>query len=301
MSAIKRPIAPDWGDIQFFLAVAEAGGIGQAAQRLGVNHSTVLRRIAQLEKQLGSRLFDRLPSGYALTAGGNALAEHLKGLADQVESAHRRLSGRDPAIEGSIRVTSSDIVVEGLLMPLLARFRRRHPAVQIQLLMNYGFAELTSHEADVAVRGANRAPAKLVAHRVGHIETVLCASKDYLARAGKNKPLGEHRWVAVDESLSFSMFESWFRKHVREDRVVARIDSLVGVADAVANGLGVGMLPRPLVDARPHLVQLGPPEPALDKPVWVLMHPDVQRTARVRALFDFLKDSLSVDDRLAHH
>lgn len=301
MAAPTRPAPPDWGDIQFFMAVVETGGVGPAAKRLGVNHSTVLRRIAQLEERLGNRLFDRLPGGYALTAGGNALAEHLEGLTEQVEAAQRHLSGRDPAIEGPIRVTSSDIVVEGLLMPLLARFRRRHPAVQIQLIMNYGFAELTTHEADIAVRGANKAPPRLIAHRVGHIETVMCASTEYLARTGRNKPLAEHRWVAVDVSLSFTMFESWLRKHVREDRIVARIDSLVGVADAVAGGLGVGMLPRPLVDSRPQLVQLGPAEPLLDKPIWVLMHPDVQRTARVRALFEFLKDALSVDERLAHH
>jgi DNA-binding transcriptional LysR family regulator len=290
----------DWGDIQFFLAVAETGAIGGAAQRLRVNHSTVLRRIAHLEHSLGGRLFDRLPGGYALTTSGNALAEHLVGLSEQVEAAQRRLTGLDPAIEGPIRVTSSDIVVEGLLMPLLAQFRRRHPAVQIRLVMNYGFTALSRHEADIAVRGADRAPDKLVARGVGHVETVLCASQSYLDRIGAGTPMAEHRWVVVDESLSFATFETWFRRHVGQERVVARIDSLVGVADAVAGGLGVGMLPRPLVHARPQLVQLAPPEPALNKPIWVLMHPDVQHTARVQALFRFLHETLTEDPRLAH-
>lgn len=293
--------ALDWGDIQFFLAVAETGAIGGAAQRLQVNHSTVLRRIAQLERSLGARLFDRLPSGYALTASGNALAEHLAGLSEQVEATQRHLTGLDPTIEGPVRIASSDIVVEGLLMSVLAQFRRRHPGVQIQLVMNYAFTGLSRHEADIAVRGADRAPDNLVARRVGHVETVLCASRHYLERAGTQTPLSEHRWVAVDESLSFSMFEPWFRKRVDKPRVVARVDSLVGVADAVAGGLGVGMLPRPLVHARPQLVQLGPPEPALNKPIWLLMHPDVQRTARVQALFRFLHETLAADARLAHH
>lgn len=293
--------ALDWGDLQYFLAVAETGAIAGAAQRLKVNHSTVLRRIAHLEQALGGRLFDRLPGGYALTASGNALAEHLAGLSEQVEAAQRHLTGLDPAIEGPIRVTSSDIVVEGLLMPLLAQFRQRHPRVRIQLVMNYGYTGLLPHQADVAVRGADQAPADLVGRRVGHIETVLCASRSYLAQVGARAlPLPEHRWVAVDESLAFSMFEGWFRKHVPAASVVARVDSLVGVADAVASGLGVGMLPRPLVQARPQLVQLAPPEPALNKPIWVLMHPDVQHTARVRALFHFLHEALSTDARLAH-
>lgn len=290
----------DWGDIQFFVAVAESGSIGQAAQRLGVHHSTVLRRIAHLERTLACRLFDRLPGGYALTTSGNALAEHLAGLSEQVDAVQRHLTGLDPAIEGPIRVTSSDIVVEGLLMPLLARFRRQHPKVRVQLVMNYGFTALTRREADIAVRGADKVPKDLVARHVGRIETVLCASQAYLERAGPDLPLAAHRWVAVDESLSFALFEDWFRRHVGRDRVVLRVDSLVGVADAVAAGIGLGMLPRPLVHARPQLVQLQPPEPGLDKAIWVLMHPDVQRTARVRALFEFLHEQLAADARLAH-
>lgn len=290
----------DWGDVQYFVAVAESGSIGDAARRLGVNHSTVLRRIAQLEAALACRLFDRLPGGYALTTSGNALAEHLAGLSEQVDSVQRRLNGLDPAIEGPIRVTSSDIVVEGLLMPLLAQFRRAHPKVRVQLVVNYGFAALTRREADIAVRGADKAPKDLVARHVGHVETVLCAAKGYLDRVGHGLPLTEHRWVAVDESLSFALFEDWFRREVGRERVVLRVDSLVGVADAVAAGLGVGLLPRPLVQARPQLVELRPPEPGLDKAIWVLMHPDVQRTARVRALFEFLHERLAGDARLAH-
>lgn len=302
-----KPAAPalastalDWGDLQFFVAVADSGAIGDAARRLGVNHSTVLRRIARLESALACRLFDRLPGGYAPTASGNALAEHLAGLSVQVDSAQRRLTGLDPAIEGPIRVTSSDIVVEGLLMPLLAQFHQRHPKVRLQLVMNYGFTGLTRREADIAVRGADKAPRDLVARHVGQVETVLCASRDYLDRAGRGLPLNEHRWVAVDESLSLALFEEWLRRHVGRERVVVRVDSLVGVADAVAAGIGLGMLPRPLVQARPHLVQLRPPEPGLNKAIWVLMHPEVQHTARVRALFDFLHEQLAADPRLAH-
>ncbi|MFZ5545929.1 MAG: LysR family transcriptional regulator [Pseudomonadota bacterium] len=296
--AMQPPL--DWAHVQFFLAVAEGGSIHGAAQRLSVNHSTVLRRIAALERQLGCRLFDRLPGGYALTAAGNNLAEHLAGLTEQLESAERQVRGLDAALRGPVRVTSSDIVVEGLLMPLLAQFRRRHLQVQVQLVMNYGFAALSKSEADVAVRGADEAPPNLVAQRVGHVESVLCASPSYLQSVGRQQPLDRHRWVVVDESLSFGMFDRWLREHVPPDRVVVRVDSLVGVADAVAHGLGVGVLPRPLIAARPGLVPLGPPEPRLQKPIWVLMHPDVQRTARVRALFEFLVEALAADPNLAH-
>lgn len=300
MSDDRSRDAIDWGHVQYFLAVAESGSIQRAAKRLSVNHSTVLRRIAALEQQLGSRLFDRLPGGYALTSAGNQLAEHLEGLTDVLEGAERQVRGLDTALRGAVRVTSSDVVVEGLLMPLLAQFRRRHPRVQVQLVMNYGFAALSKSEADVAVRGADEAPPHLIAQRVGHIDSVLCASPAYLQALPRDLPLDRHRWVIVDESLFSAMFNRWLRANVAPERVALRVDSLVGVADAVAQGVGVGFVPRPLVAARSDLVQLGPPEPKLQKPIWVLMHPDVQHTARAQALYRFLVESLLADPNLSH-
>lgn len=300
MSDDRSRDAIDWGHVQYFLAVAESGSIQRAAKRLLVNHSTVLRRIAALEQQLGSRLFDRLPGGYALTSAGNQLAEHLDGLTDVLEGAERQVRGLDTALRGAVRVTSSDVVVEGLLMPLLAQFRRRHPQVQVQLVMNYGFAALSKSEADVAVRGADEAPPHLIAQRVGHIDSVLCASPQYLQALPPDLPLDRHRWVIVDESLFSSMFNQWLRTNVAPERVALRVDSLVGVADAVAQGAGVGFVPRPLVAARPDLVQLGAPEAKLRRPIWVLMHPDVQHTARAQALYRFLVDALLADPNLSH-
>lgn len=290
----------DWSGVQFFVAVAETGSIAGAARRLRVHHSTVLRRIAQLEDDLGCRLFDRLPDGHVLTANGNALAQHLAGVSDHVDSMQRQLTGLDPSLEGTLRVTSSDIIVEGLLMPCMAEFRRRHPRLRLQLVTGYQFTALTRRDADVAVRGADRAPHDLIARRVGHIETVLCASKRYLARAGAHLPLAEQRWITLHESVTFPRLDAWMRTHVSRERIVLRADSLAASADAVAAGLGIGLLPRPLVAARSELVQLGEPEPGLEKQIWVLMHPEMQRSARAHALFQFLCESLSTDARLAH-
>src|SRR5262245_45372270 len=116
-----------WSDLQYFVAVGRGGSIAGAARALRVNHSTVLRRIASLEAALGVRLFDRLPGGYALTTAGNELNERLAGMADQVDAAQRQLTGRDAAITGAIRLTTTDTLLVGLLMPVLARFRAAHP------------------------------------------------------------------------------------------------------------------------------------------------------------------------------
>ena len=300
MSVSTRGNANDWSDLQFFTAVAQGGSIANAARLLGVNHSTVLRRVAGLETALGSRLFDRLPTGYALTAAGNALAEDLSGVSEQIDAAHRRLLGLDEEIRGTVKLASSDIIVEGLLMPLLAEFRQRHRAVSIQLHTSFGAAHLSRQEADIAVRSTDQPPGHLIARCVGELESVLCASRAYLDAGGATRSIAQHRWIAIDESLGFANVERWLQAHVPTQQVVARIDSVLGVADAVAGGLGVGIVPRPLMAARPELVQLAPPDPLLSEPVWVLVHADAQRMARVHLLSEFLHDRLVADPHLAH-
>jgi len=289
-----------WDDLQHFLAVCRQTTIGGAARMLGVNHSTVLRRIASLESALGQRLFDRLPSGYALTEHGNALAANLAGVAEQIETAERRVAGGDLAIQGVIRLTSTDTIVHSLLMPYIAEFRERHPAVEIQIVVNNSFLSLTQREADVAVRGSNRPPENLVGRRVGAIETALYASRGYVKSLGKKPTHDDYRWVAPDESLAHLESAKWIRQHVRREQVVMRVDNLVGLVDAVEAGVGVGLLLCPLADRRKALVRLEAPLRLMDTQIWVLTHPDLKQVARIRALTDFLFERLSADTQLRH-
>lgn len=290
----------NWDDLQHFLAVCRQGSISAAATLLQVNHSTVLRRIGHLESTLGVTLFDRLPGGYALTSAGNQLAESLGGIAEQIESAQRQLTGRDLAISGTVRFTTTDTLAHGLLMPVIASFQQAHPQVQIELFVNNSFSSLTQREADVAVRGTNKPPVNLVGRRVGVIQTGLYASRAYLKTLGRQHGFDDYRWVAPDESLSHLEQAKWLRTSVPAERVALRCDSLVGMVEAVAHGLGVGMLLCPLAAARPELVTLQPPVPQLDTQLWVLTHPDLRQVARVRAFAQYLFEALSNDTRLLH-
>jgi DNA-binding transcriptional LysR family regulator len=293
-----RPLA--WDELQVFDAVCQAGSISGAAQRLHVNHSTVLRRIGALEVRLAVRLFDRLPGGYALTAHGNALRDRIAGVADVVEGAQRHLMGLDAAIRGSIRITTTDTLLPGLLLPLLAQFRQRHPGVQLQVTVNNSFLNLTQREADVAIRGTNKPPGNLVGRHVGDIQTALYASREFLERLGRRHAIDDMVFVGADESLAHLDQAKWLRKHVAAERVALRLDSLSAMVEAVCQGVGAGMLLCPLADARPELVRLAPPDPALDTQVWVLSHPDLRQVARVRALTAFLCEALGASPLLAH-
>lgn len=290
----------EWADLQYFLAVCEHGSIGAAARALDVNHSTVLRRISNLERALDVRLFDRLPRGYALTAKGHELAANVAGVPEQLDAAQRRVTGADLALGGTIRITAPDALIQELLMPLLARFQATHPAVRLELVAGNSFLNLTQREADVAVRGSNHPPENLVGRRAGVIRTALYASRDYLATLGPTHTVADYRWVGHDTALSHLMSAKWMAKNIAPERIVLRLDSLVAMARAVDTGIGAGWLLCPLADARSGLVRLGPPPDELDTQIWVLTHPDLKRVARIRALTDFLFAALSQDPRLAH-
>jgi DNA-binding transcriptional LysR family regulator len=298
----RRPAIPtplEWSDLQFFVAVCERGSVGAAAKALGVNHSTVLRRIANLERTLAVRLFDRLPSGYALTEQGRALEAGVAGVQDQLDAAQRQITGSDLALGGTIRLTAPDTLSQAFLVPLLAEFQAAHPAVHLELVAGNNFLNLTQREADVAVRGSNHPPENLVGRRAGVIQTALYGSSDYLKALGRKHTKADYRWVGHDPALSHLLSAKWMAKHVAPERVVFRVDSLVSMAHAVAAGFGVGWLLCPLGDAREELKRIEAPRADFDTQVWVLTHPDLKRVARIKALTDFLYERLSSDGRLA--
>lgn len=287
----------DWDDLRHFLAIVERGSISGAAALLKVNHSTVLRRIGALEDRLAQRLFDRLPGGYALTAEGHALAEGLAGVRERIEAAQRALQGGDEQLRGTLRLTTTDTLLHGLLLPVLADFRARHPEVQLEVTVGNSFLSLTQREADVAVRGTNQPPENLVGRRAGVIRTALYAAPRYLDTLPPGAGPADWQWIALDESLAHLEQARRVRAQVEPARIALRFDTLVGMADAVAAGLGVGWLLCPLAAQR-GLVALEPPAPEMDTGIWVLTHPDLKALARVRALTEHLFDALSADARL---
>lgn len=288
----------DWDDFRVFLAVGQAGSLSGAARQLGVNHSTVLRRLGALEARMAVRLFDRLPAGYAMTLAGEALHERLQGVGEQIDAAQRHLMGLDLRLTGVIRITSTDTFMAGLLGPILADFRALHPGIELQVVMNNLFLSLTKREADVAIRPTNAPPDHLVGRRAGRLQTAVYASKAYLAKHPATTPLAAHDWVAPDEGLSHLLQAKWLREQVPPARIAARVDSLVGMTQLVKRGLGLGMLLCMLADAEDELVQVEPPREALDTQVWVLTHPDLKEVARIKAFTDFAYAWLVADAKV---
>lgn len=284
----------DWDDCQYFLAVAAEGSVSAAARRMDQSHSTVIRRLDKLERALDVRLFERFQSGYMLTATGEELLALLGPINEGMQDVARKIGGRNAALQGSIRVTTTDTLLDTLVLPAVGKFRLAYPGIRIQLTIDNRFVNLSRRDADVAVRPSNAPPDNLIGRRAGRLQTAPYAARQYLdRRTGKDDDWASHDWVAPDESLGHLRQAAWLRHHVPAERQVVSVDSLLGMVGVVQAGIGAGMLLSLLAEQRTGLIRLAPPDPALDTDVWILSHPDLRRVKRIRAFTDFMFEELS--------
>src|SRR6201997_3722752 len=282
----------DWDDVRYFLAVARGGSVRAAAERLGVNHSTVLRRIAQLEERLGARMFEKLPSGYRLTAAGEEVLE----LANQMEaSSHQletRVFGRDQSVRGRLRVTLAPPLATHLLMPDFADFARLHPDIEIDILSSGELVNLTNREADVAIRVVyDRKTLPLNLHGLKGPELFggVYMSRDRLAawRAGAPDPI---RWIVI----SIHGVPDWASEgEVRTTGVPFRTTDAESQIVAVRQGLGMTTLPCFVGDADPLLARVPGADLHMYGMVWLLTQGETRKTKRVRLFTEFVSKRLT--------
>jgi DNA-binding transcriptional LysR family regulator len=281
----------DWNDLRYLLAVAEHGSLSSAARALTVNHSTVLRRIGRFEDQLAVRLFERLPSGYALTAAGEALANSARQISETVTSVERRIVGQDLRLSGSLRVATTDTLALFVLPAMVARFREAHPQVQIELAAGNVQADLTRRDADVAVRPTRRPPDHLIGRKVCRVAYAPYAARSYLEQHRARSALPKHIWVAPDDSMASSVVGTYMQRRLHDAAVSFRANSLALLAKAAAAGLGAAILPCYLGESV-GLTRLRDPLDEVTTDLWLLTHADLRKTARVRALVEFLSEKL---------
>jgi DNA-binding transcriptional LysR family regulator len=282
----------DWDDIRYFLAVARGGSVRAAAERLGVNHSTVLRRIAQLEERLGAHMFEKLPSGYRLTDAGEEVLE----FADQMEASSHlletRVFGRDESARGLLRVTLAPPLASHLLMPDFVDFARLHPDIEMDILSSGELANLTNREADVAIRVVyDRKTLPLNLHGLKGPELFggVYMSCDRLAawRAGASDPI---RWIVI----STHGIPDWASEGVvRTTGVPFRITDGQAQIVAARQGLGMTTLPCFVGDADPLLVRVPGTDLHMYGTVWLLTQGETRKTKRVQLFTEFVSRRLA--------
>jgi len=290
----------EWGDLRYFLAVFRAGTLAGAAKQLRVEATTIGRRLTALERRLATRLFERTPDGFVLTAAGERVLEHATEMEAQMDAIERKASGDDQRLAGSVRLATSENFSVGFLASRLPPFLERHPGLTLEVVTGTGAVDLTRGEADLALRAGPRMRPEqqsLIARKVCSAGFGVYASRAYVARHGSPVPkdgFAGHVLVGYSGALSEIGPSVWLREHASRATVALRCNSMLGATRAVAAGAGVSVLPCFLADPDPAIERLVS-KPVLTHDVWLVVHPDLRATARVRAVYDFLLELMSAE------
>jgi len=280
-----------WDDLRVFLAVQRARSHAGAARALGVDATTVGRRVAALEASLGTRLFDRRREGLLLTTSG----AHLLGAAERVEQEMlgitRELSGSDARLGGLLRLTAGEALMSHVLVPALMAFRAAHPDIDLELRTDARPLDLGRREADVAVRLFRPREEALVMRRLGALGYGLYGSDAYFARRRRPRgveDLAGHEFVTFDASLDAVPEMRWLKKHAPGARYVVRANSTQAVLSACAAGHGLSAVACVFAAGDTRLVRVLGPEVLPMREVWAAVHRDMRGNARVGALLAWL-------------
>ena len=285
---------PDWSQIQSFAAVAAHGSLSAAARAMGSSQPTLSRHIAQLETELGMRLFDRGRAGMALTIAGADLLGHAEAMADA--AAQFGPTAPTSSLDGTVRITASRVVAHFTLPAIIADLRTAHPEIEIEVAASDSSENLLRREADIALRMYRPTQDDVITRHVADLELGAYASHGYIARRGlperlENVP--QHDLIGYDRSTL--ILDGFRARGLMLDRHAfgVRCDDQAACWQLVLAGCGIGFTQCIVGDNDPRVQRLFGEEPVETLPVWLTAHPDLRRVPRVRVVYDALATALS--------
>ncbi|MEO1540150.1 MAG: LysR family transcriptional regulator [Pseudomonadota bacterium] len=273
-----------WDDLRTVLMLVRHRSLAGAAEALGINYTTVARRVRRAEEDLGQLLFERLPDGYRATDAAHLLAEHAEEMEVTEHSLLRKLQGAETALSGSLTITAPQLLIASFLSPVLDRFTRAHPGIDLRILATNELLDLTRLEADLAIRISRSPGDTLKGLRLLRQETASFACQTLAERIAQD-PTGPIDWVVYDGHPHVPRGVS---PDYPNNSVRLRFDDMIAMIGAALAGLGVVRMPLFLGRSTPGLVQVPvlPPQPYAD--IWVVGHPDVWPSAKLAAFRDIL-------------
>lgn len=286
----------DWNHIRAFLATVETGSLSAAARALKQTQPTLSRQISLLEEALQLTLFERGTRNMRLTDAGTELLTYVRGMADAATQISRVAAGQSQAIEGSVRITSSDAMAAYALPPCIISLRNKHPGISVELVPSQEMSDLTRRDADIAIRHARPEQPDLVAKRIADIEISLFASRDYLASLGPIDALADYAAAS-------------FIGYGHPERLVPQINAMgipvtkinFGITttngstmyELVREGAGIAFLPTIVAEGRLGLQRIRPDAPVFNMETWLVTHREIQTNRRIRITFDHLAKEIA--------
>jgi DNA-binding transcriptional LysR family regulator len=283
-----------WDDFLYVKAIADSRSLGGAAQSLGLTHSTVWRRLGQIEHNLRSRLFVRSKSGYTLTPCGEDMVRLADRIAEDITTFERRTAGQDLRRSGELRITTNDMVLLHLLTDVLAGFRRAYPEITLDIIVSNTLLNLSKRDADVAIRATYQETRSLIGRYISPIAWAVFGANSFDGtRFNLLADPVRHTWVAFADDTALARPAKWLKDHgVDESRIVYKVNTLLGIAEAVAHEIGLALLPCYIGETTPGIARLSPPLPELEGQLWIVAHPDLKRIWRVGAFLDFCETEM---------
>lgn len=282
----------DWNDLRYLIEVARAGSTSGAARNLGVNQTTVARRIDTLEHALGTELFERRPSGYQLTERGKAAVSAAERLEVEAAAFEAMASRWRRELSGSIRLTLTETTATHLLSGFISQLRKAHPGLQVELVVEDRKLDIVKGEADIAIRvGSNPKQPSLIARRLPDSCWSVYCSRAYARMHGVPKSLGDlthHPLIFGEGALAKNPGMAWLRRHAPGAEVACRCNTLQNLYALIKDGVGVSIMPCLVGEADKTLLRCISPPAELRSQVWLLYHESLRRMPHVRVFIDAL-------------
>lgn len=288
---VNRAGGLEWDDLRFVLAVAEGGNLAQAALRLKVSHTTVFRRVKELETRIGTRLFTRGKQGYTPTNAAATLIELAGKLELEINRVVMGIAGIDERPSGNVRVSTVELLLRYVLRGVLPRLRSELPLIQMELNTSNSILDLNKRETDICLRFGNSPPESLIGRQVCTMVSTIYAPRAWRHASMNN--LREFPWVMPNDSLSQLTSSQWLVDQGLEEKVVFRSNSRECLADAAEGEIGLVILPCYVGDQIPALRRVCDPLPEFDSQLWILYHRELRNQSRISAVVERLHTILS--------
>ena len=275
----------NWDDLRVFLALAREGTLTTAAKALGVSHPTVARRVSALEKQIGARLFERLPDRFVPTSAGAELLSDTEAMEKAALSIHRRSASLSDAVSGVVRLSAGEAMA-ALIARHLPWLQAKLTQIEFEVIASHTLANLSRREADLLIREQVPDLAGIVARKLGRVAYAVYAALDF--PVGRTLPanLGTLPWIGFDDDHSYMPGQHWLHERLGSARPAVRGNDWLVLHEAARAGAGLAILPCYLGDPDPKLRRVGGVVAEVFADQWLLVHRDLRALPRVRAVMD---------------
>jgi len=294
----------DWNDINVAYQVAKLGTLTAAAETLNVHHSTILRRINNLEAELATRLFHRHARGYTVTEAGKLLMQVAENTHDSFELMLGQLQGKDTQLKGMLTITTINDFVP-LLMPLVAEFKTIYPQIELNVAGESRIFKLEHGEAHISIRiGRKPQNPDYVVQPLPQVGTSLFASEAYIARKGLLQSINdtkEHHFIGMTDSFSRISYMRWMEENIPSNKIALRVNDFVHFISAIKAGIGAAPISCWIASKDKELKPLIATPPEWIHDLWLVTHRDVHRTPKVQAFNEFIKQRLKRDKNKMLH